>query len=80
MTADKNDQNNWIVAMLIKSTATPPPPLTSEQGVMTVLRTDQAENKARELAEAASLNNPGTPVFLYQRVGIVLTEPKAKWQ
>lgn len=73
MTADKNDKNNWVVArILMPDNGAPCPSLV-------ILHNEQAENKARELAEIASLDDPGNPVFLYQRVGTVITEPKAKW-
>jgi hypothetical protein len=50
-----------------------------EGGCLTVLYTDQAENIAKSKAEEAALAEPGEPIFLYQRVGTVVTEPVAKW-
>lgn len=70
MTVDKNDKNNWVVARMTHG----------EGGTLTILFTEQAENTARTKAEQASIDEPGEPVFLYQRAGTVVTEPKAKWQ
>ena len=69
MTQNKNDKNNWVVARMTHG----------EGGCLTVLYTDQAENLAKANAEKAALDQPGEPIFLYQRVGTVVTEPTAKW-
>lgn len=68
MTVDKNDDRNWIVIMGDPKTG------------ISIEGNDQAENKAREIAAATAIKHPGKPVFLYQRVGVVIAETKAAWQ
>lgn len=69
MTNDKNDGNNWVVAMMGQG----------EGACLQILHTEQAENIARQKAEEAALHYVGVSVFLYQRVATVRTEPVARW-
>lgn len=79
MTEHKNDERNWIVAVLAN-------------GWMKVAFAEQAENIARQKAEALALNPTGTKcdleehdlalveaVFVYERKGTVQSEQIAKW-
>lgn len=80
MTADRNDENNWIVAVLAN-------------GWVKVAKTFQAENVARAFAERLALaqvpwsetdldSEPTggmEAVFVYERKGTVKTEQVAKW-
>lgn len=80
MTADRNDENNWIVAILAN-------------GWIKVAKTFQAENMARAFAEKLALGQvewkdtdlDSEPTggmeatFVYERKGTVKTELVAKW-
>lgn len=81
MTADKNDENNWVVAVFAN-------------GWVRVAKTFQAENMARDFAAklalgqvswgATDLDTEPTggmdAVFIYERKGTVRTETVAVWQ
>lgn len=79
MTTDKNDERNWIVAVLTN-------------GWMKVAFAEQAENIARQKAEALTLSPESAKcdleghdidmieaVFLYERRATVRRETVAKW-
>lgn len=70
MTANKNDDRNWVVAKMTYG----------EGATLIVLFTEQAENVARDKAEKAALDYPNDPIFLYKREATVITEAVAKWQ
>lgn len=79
MTEHKNDERNWIVAVLTN-------------GWMKVAFAEQAENIAKQKAEALALDPIGTKcdleehdlslveaVFIYQRKGTVTAKKVAAW-
>jgi hypothetical protein len=79
MTEHKNDERNWIVAVLTN-------------GWMKVAFAEQAENIAKQKAEALALDPTGTKcdleehdlslveaVFIYQRKGTVTAKKVAAW-
>jgi hypothetical protein len=79
MTEHKNDERNWLVAVLTN-------------GWMKVAFAEQAENIARQKAEALALDPAGTKcdleehdlsmveaVFVYERKGAVRAEKVARW-
>lgn len=79
MTEHKNDERNWIVAVLTN-------------GWMKVAFAEQAENIAKQKAEALALDPTGTKcdleehdlslveaVFVYERKGTVTAKKVAAW-
>lgn len=80
MTTAKNDERNWVVAVLAN-------------GWTLVAKTFQAENQAREFAERLALSKVGwdetdldtkptggvDEVLVYERKGAVRLEQVAKW-
>lgn len=64
-----NDINNWFVVALHGDGKAP-----------VIVAAEQADNKARSIAESYAKKNPGIAVSLYKREAVVIGTTTTKWE